>query len=776
MLRPFLILPIAFICAALPALCQQGNRPAALQIIPQPLSVAVRDGYFFLKADTRIYFPDGKADWETAAQYIGVLAKAPTGFDLKTEAYAKAPDQIQNNTIYFLPDNTIQGEEGYKLDIQPEHIRIRARSAKGAFYAVQTLRQLFPASFNTPAPEPYAEWLAPCCTIEDAPRFQYRGLHLDVGRHFFPVPFIKRYIDLLAMHKLNTFHWHLTEDQGWRIEIKKYPKLQTVASCRKETLVGRKYDQTTATFDGKEYCGFYTQEEIKDVVEYARRRFVNIIPEIEMPGHAQAALSAYPELGCTGGPYEAATSWGVFPEVFCAGNEQTFEFIDNVLKEVCALFPGPYVHIGGDECPKDRWKACPKCQKRMKAEGLKDEHELQSYFIQRAEKMLAKQGKKLIGWDEILEGGLAPTATVMSWRGIEGGIAAAKQHHDVIMTPGEYCYFDHYQGDPETEPLAIGGYTTLEKVYAYEPIPAELSAEEAKYILGTQANVWTEYMETSEYVEYMVFPRLCAMAEVAWTAKELKNWPGFITRLRNHLSRLDLMKVNYSKAHLDVVPAYTAGKVSLKIADPMMQIHYTTDGTEPEAPSAVFSTPFALKESATVKAAAFVGRQKTGKTTTVQYLVHKAAGKPYTMSNQADKYTGDGAYALTNGVMGSTKNRNAWLGLSEREIDPVIDLGAPTEFKRVTIHYLNDKTSWIYPPRSAELLVSEDGKIFTSLDKKDIDADKMTGLSIGMVAFDLSAGKAHYLKIVLKPYGIIPDGAAGAGNGAWLFADEVIVE
>ncbi|HNM28087.1 MAG TPA: family 20 glycosylhydrolase, partial [Saprospiraceae bacterium] len=339
---------------------------------------------------------------------------------------------------------------------------------------------------------------APCCTIADAPRFAYRGLHLDVGRHFFPVEYIKRYIDLMAFHKVNVFHWHLTDDQGWRIEIKKYPKLNTVAVCRDSTLIGHNADQPRR-FDGKPYCGFYTQEEIKEVVAYARERFITIVPEIEMPGHALAALSAYPELGCTGGPYKAAGSWGVFEDVFCAGNDETFRFVEEVLAEVCALFPGPYVHVGGDECPKTRWKNCPKCQARMKAEGLKDEHELQSYFIRRAENILAAHGKKLIGWDEILEGGLAPSATVMSWRGTEGGIAAAREHHDVIMTPTSNCYLDYYQSkNVDNEPLAIGGYLPIEQVYAYEPVPDELTPEETRYILGVQANVWTEYIDTPD--------------------------------------------------------------------------------------------------------------------------------------------------------------------------------------------------------------------------------------------------------------------------------------
>lgn len=360
----------------------------------------------------------------------------------------------------------------------------------------------------------------------------------------FPVSFVKKYIDLLAYHKFNRFHWHLTEDQGWRIEIKKYPKLQEVAAYRKETLVG---NYGSGKYDGQRYGGFYTQEEVKDIVKYAADRYVTIIPEIEMPGHAVAALTAYPQLGCTGGPYEVRTTWGVADDVFCAGKEETFAFLQDVLDEVVPLFPGKYVHIGGDECPKTRWKKCPHCQKRIKTEKLKDEHALQSYFIQRIEKYLNGKGKQIIGWDEILEGGLAPNATVMSWRGEEGGIAAAQQGHDVIMTPGNWCYFDHYQDTSKTEPLAIGGFTPVSQVYSYEPLPEQLSAEESKHVLGAQANLWTEYIATPEYAEFMAYPRACALAEVVWSPKENKSYDDFVKRMATHVTRLDQLKVNYAK-------------------------------------------------------------------------------------------------------------------------------------------------------------------------------------------------------------------------------------
>ena len=764
----------AFLLLLLPLLSTCQPVPVR-QIIPQPLRVEAREGAFKLLADTRIFVPADLPDWELPAQYFMMLAQSSTGYQLFSQPFKTTIQQPRSNSIYFLPDEKIAAAEGYTLEVKSNAVLIRARTAAGAFYAVQTLRQLFPPAFNSPQPHPNMNWSAPASFIEDEPRFPYRGLHLDVVRHFFPVSFVKKYIDLLAMHKLNTFHWHLTDDQGWRIEIKKYPKLQSVAACRKETLVGHASD-LPQVFDGKPYCGYYTQEEVKEVVEYARRRFVTIIPEIEMPGHAQAALTAYPELGCTGGPYETATQWGVFGDVFCAGNEQTFAFLDDVLAEVCALFPGPYVHVGGDECPKDSWKVCPKCQKRIKDNHLADEHALQSYFIGRAEKMLEKHGKKLIGWDEILEGGLAPNATVMSWRGIEGGTAAARQHHNVVMTPGAYLYYDHYQSDPATEPLAIGGYLPLEKAYSYEPVPDSLTAEEAKYILGAQANMWAEYLQTSAQVEYMAYPRVCALSEVVWTAKNQKNWPDFVERLKTHFSRLDAIGVNYARSFYDVTASFSDSKVTLKTLDPKTRIRFTTNGKAPTPGSSNYNAPFHISQNTTVQAAAFENGKQLGKNLTVQYLVHKASGKSYTISRTPDQYTGGEKYGLTNGVTGSPKTYGSWVGLVNQNIDPVIDFEKSTDINRVTLHYLDSQGSWIYPPRGVEVYSSEDGQNFVQLAKQDIVAKITPGSHVETVALDIPKTKARYLKVVVQKFGVIPDGAEGAGEGAWIFVDEIIVE
>ncbi|MFN0035059.1 MAG: family 20 glycosylhydrolase [Saprospiraceae bacterium] len=748
--------------------------PAAFNIIPLPQSIEARKGVFTLKKDTRIYTPEGQPEWEMAAQYLIAMAATSTTYRLVSQPLKKFKE-AKGNSIYFLPDASIVSDEGYALEVKTNAVLIRAKTAAGAFYAVQTLRQLFPPEFGGTHSYGSVKWVAPSCLIQDAPRFGYRGMHLDVGRHFFPPVFVKKYIDMLAMHKFNTFHWHLTEDQGWRIEIKKHPELQRTAYCRKETLLGH-YNDQPHRFDGKKYCGFYTQREIKDIVEYARKRFVTIVPEIEMPGHALAALSAYPELGCTEGPYEAATKWGIFDDVFCAGNEKTFGFLDDVMAEVCELFPGTYIHIGGDECPKKRWEACEKCKKRMKDEGLKDAHELQSYFVRRMEKTLALHNRKIIGWDEILEGGLAPTATVMSWRGTEGGIAAARAGHDAIMTPGSHCYLDYYQSDPATEPTAIGGLITLEKAYSYEPIPEELSPEEAKHILGAQGNVWTEYMPKPEQVEYMAYPRACALAEAVWSPKGKRNWADFSKRIQRHFVRLDAANVKFARSFYDVTASFASSKVTLKGNDPAIEIRYTTDGKPPSANSPKYISPIPITKTTTLKAAAFAKNKPLGKAMAVQYTIHKAIGKPYALPRKPDRYTGGDEHALTNGVTGGIKTWNNWVGLVNHDIDPVIDLGQPTAFGKVSFNFVNAKASWIWPPKGAEVYISDDGTNFTLLASKTIDADALEGATVENVVLETPNAKARYLKLVAKTYGVIPKDAPGATNGAWLFVDEVVVE
>lgn len=753
---------------------QTGN---AYPIIPKPKLLVERQGRFTLPEEVSIVFTEGNEELNTAASHLkNLLIRA--GVDSVTITQG-AP---QKNAFNFVFDNSIAGGEAYHLEITENGVTVKASAGAGAFYAVQTLRQLLPPSVEK---GPVENLSLPCVKIEDAPRFSYRGMHLDVGRHFFPVEFIKKYIDLLALHKFNRFHWHLTEDQGWRIEIKQYPRLQEVAACRNETLIGH-YNDQPHRYDGKRYCGYYTQEEAREIVRYANERFITVVPEIEMPGHAQAAVAAYPELGCTGQPVAVATRWGIFEDVYCP-NEKTFEFLENVLTEVMDIFPSEYIHIGGDECPKTQWKTNATAQSIIKKEGLKDEHELQSWFIQRIERFLNQHGRKIIGWDEILEGGLAPNATVMSWRGTEGGIAAAKQHHNVIMTPTDYCYFDYYQSQHPDEPLAIGGYLPLEKVYGYEPIPQELTEEESKYILGTQGNVWTEYMKTPEHVEYMVFPRACALAEVSWTPAEQKDYGNFLHRLSVHLERLKAMGVNAAEKIYDARINALAGsgngiRIEMEPIIEGLEIRYTTDGTLPTSASLLYQSPFNLDQAAqgtpsvTLHAQAFMKGEKKGKGSTLTVWLHKAAGSQISLTHQpAPQYSGNGPGSLINGVMGPTKryNSNEWLGFDGQNLEAVIDLGRPNAISKVTTHFFHAPGLWVYAPREFSVAVSDDGKEYREMVRLPVAAGEE---NLVKVEAQFDEVKTRFVKIVAQRYGLIPEGAQGAGHEAWLFVDELIVE
>jgi len=528
---------ITLICFLLS--CKKEIQKPEINVIPQPLKIEYTQSEFKINKKTTILYDQSDKEFEKVASYLHNELLRTLNLDLRK---SDIKNHSKRNSILLVKKNSNKlGSEGYELHVIKKNITISSNEANGSFYGVQTLLQLI--SNETLNENIVYNTIVPGVKIYDIPRFQWRGMHLDVCRHFFDIDFVKKYIDVLAMHKMNTFHWHLTDDQGWRIEIKKYPKLPEKGAFRPQTMVGKNWEE----FDNTPHFGFYTQEEIKEIVQYAADRFITIVPEIEMPGHSLAALAAYPEYGCTGGPYEVAKTWGVFDDVLCAGNDKTYEFIQDILTEVIQLFPGKYIHIGGDECPKAAWEKCSKCQKRMKVEYLKNEFELQSYFIRRIEKFLIANNKKLIGWDEILEGGLAPEATVMSWRGTEGGIHSAKMGHDVVMSPNSQCYFDHYQAEPLNEPLAIGGFTDLAEVYGYEPVPHELNEQESKHILGAQANVWTEYISKTEHLEYMVLPRLCALSEVVWSAKEYKNFDDFKIRLKTHILRLKEKEYNYRK-------------------------------------------------------------------------------------------------------------------------------------------------------------------------------------------------------------------------------------
>jgi hexosaminidase len=509
-------------------------------IIPLPAQMSSNGESFRIKATTKIILDTREAGMLSIAGQLEQLIGRTAGVHFGMNSNPR------KNAIVFKRDTSLENEESYNVLIEKEGVYIRYKHPRGAYYAVETIRQLLPPGLEGKDRVKRREIYLPGYEIHDQPRFPYRGMHLDVARHFFPVEFIKRYIDLMAGYKFNHFHWHLTDDQGWRIEIKAYPELTNTGAWRNETLVGHYRDQPHQ-FDGQRYGGYYTQDEIREVIQYASERFITVIPEIEMPGHSIAALASYPWLGCFPDKgYEVATTWGVFEDVFCP-KEETFEFLEKVLLEVMALFPSSYIHIGGDECPKTSWKKCPHCQQLIRDLGLNDEHELQSYFITRMEKFLNAHGRNIIGWDEILEGGLAPNATVMSWRGVQGGIEAARMGHKAIMTPVSHCYFDYYQSKDSLEPLAIGGFLPLERVYEYEPIPEELEESQRHLILGVQGNVWTEYMKTTGQVEYMILPRMPALSEVAWTPADLRDFSSFQKRLHDHRTRYDILNLNYAK-------------------------------------------------------------------------------------------------------------------------------------------------------------------------------------------------------------------------------------
>jgi hexosaminidase len=628
-------------------------------------------------------------------------------------------------------------------------------------------------------------------------------MHLDVCRHFFPISFVKKYIDYLATYKFNTLHWHLTEDQGWRIEIKKYPDLTKIGGWRNGSITGRYPGKGS---DNKPYGGFYTQAEIKEVVQYAKDRYIDVIPEIEMPGHSSAAIAAYPWLSCfPAKPTEIPSNmisqksideqkagriklvqetWGVFDDVFCAGKDSTFKFLENVIDEVSILFPSKYFHLGADECPKTHWKICPACQKRMKDNNLKDEHELQSWFVQRIEKYLNSKGKILIGWDEILEGGLAPNAVVMSWRGEAGGIEAAKQKHKVIMTPGDPVYFDHSQSKNE-DSVTIGGYNPLEAVYNYEPIPKELNSEQGKFVLGAQANMWTEYMEYPSKVEYMMFPRMTALSEVLWSPKEKRDWKDFERRLPVIFERLNKQKINYSKAYYDlkatVMPTTDLNGVLWKVETKKKDGKIKWTSSYLSSYVGDYTAPLLITENAERMCALLSSDNKTLSTVKQSFSFNKATGKKITLTTEASKnYPGDGAFTLVNGVQnekGMSKS-SEFLGFNGTDLDATIDLGKEMEISKITLHVLKQTGSWIYLPSEVEVtfLPFIDTAIITRHPPIETVTVKInTNDDLNRIEIKKEKN-CRYIHIRAKNYGVIPSGKPGAGNPAWLFVDEIEVD
>lgn len=650
----------------------------------------------------------------------------------------------EDNALIIVLDDQFS-EEQYSVVVDNTQILIKGGSPKGVLHGFQTIRQLLITQTQP--------FVVPGMAINDQPRFPWRGFQLDCSRHFMEKDFVKRYIDLLALYKMNVFHWHLTEDQGWRIEIKKYPKLTSVGAWRDDGMGGK-------------YGGFYTQEDIKEVVQYATERGITVVPEIEMPGHSVAALAAYPELSCTGGPFEVETDWGVFKDIYCAGNEDAFKFLEDVLTEVMALFPSKYIHIGGDEAPKFRWEACDKCQQRIKDEGLHDEHELQSYFIKRIEKFLNANGRQIIGWDEILEGGLAPGATVQSWRGFEGAVAAVKSGHKAIVSPTSHAYFDYSVDD-----------ISLEKVYSFEPVPEDLTVEEASLIMGGECNMWTE-RAPQHLVDSKVFPRILAMSEVLWSDTTGRNYKEFNDRVQKQYSILNELGVTYGfeKPPVEVSSEVKEGKLFAKLSsyDPNMELFYAMDG----GARIKYESPAEIKQPATLDVT-FMKNNIFYSDTVKQYFVpHKAVGLPIQLNaNYSPNYTAGGNMALLDGKRGTSNFKDGnWQGYSGTDVEVIVDFGEVVAINSIQVGFFQHNRSWIFFPEEVEFLLSEDGKDFKSA---GIVANKIDAKEKGQLIqnFEISTEelKVSYLKMKATSIGKCPEWHEAAGNDSWLFVDELIV-
>ena len=761
-------------------LCSCGSHDPQIAIVPYPNHLEAGRGTY--RVTDRPVTCDSRTDERTQRAVVGFAARLATvtgGTNPVTVA-----DEMPASGIRFVTDESLPAE-GYELNVDGEGIEVRASQFPGFLYALQSLEQLLPAAVYGTEPAPDAAWEVPCVKIADAPRFAYRGMHLDVARHFFSVDEVKRYIDVMAIHKLNTLHWHLTDDQGWRIEIKRYPELTAVGSIRKATVVRKEW----GTYDDTPYGGFYTQDEIRDVVKYAADRGVTVIPEIDLPGHMLAALTAYPELGCTGGPYEVWGRWGVADDVLCPGREKTFEFLEGVLTEVMELFPSEYIHIGGDECPKVRWEKCPRCQAKIRQLGLKDdgehtaEHYLQSYVTDRIGKFLAQHGRRIIGWDEILEGRAPSDAVVMSWRGSEGGIAAAKLGHDVIMTPNSHFYFDYYQSlDTDAEPFGIGGYIPMEQVYSYDPAFPELTPEQQKHILGVQANLWTEYVLSDEHLEYMLLPRLAALSEVQWCLPETKDWNRFIGSFRMD-EIYSQMGYEFAKHIFGVTASYAVdpekgGVVMTLTTQGGAPIRYTLDGSDPTASSPLYKAPVTIGESCTFKAAAL----REGMQTPVyarKFDFNKATGRRIALNAAPTlKYTYGGASLLVDGYRGGPVYSNgAWIGFLNEPLDVTIDMQGAKPYSAVTVESLVEKGEWVFPPSSVGVYLSDDGSEFTEAALMSVPQET-AGSPDGVKPFKVlfPETSARYLRVVARTVDPIPAWHGAAGQKAHMFVDEIIVE
>ncbi|MFA8434902.1 MAG: family 20 glycosylhydrolase [Marinifilaceae bacterium] len=779
--KPSRLIAVLF-CLSVVFSCQPSKQftPRDIAIVPQPAQLALHEGSFNFSGKTKFLVEN--EEQASIAHQLCTKFKTAANFQPKV----KIGESEGKNTIRFATNPAI-APEGYSLDVTGNSISIQASQPAGFFYAIQTIRQLLPVEIESKELVKDIDWLIPALSIQDEPRFKWRGFMQDVSRHFMPKEYILEIIDYLAMNKMNTFHWHLVDDQGWRLEIKKYPKLTQVGAWRVDH-EDKDWSARPRQKPGEKatYGGFYTQDDIREVVEYAQQRYITIVPEIEMPAHISCALAAYPELSCTGGPF-TVPSGDVWPitDIYCAGNEKTFQFLEDVISEVVTLFPSPFIHIGGDEADKTEWKKCKKCQARIRKEHLKNEHELQSYFVKRMEKFINSKGRRLIGWDEILEGGLAPQATVMSWRGYKGGIEAAAQGHDVVMSPNSHCYFDHYQGPQDLEPLAWGGYSPLSKVYAFDPIHESMDENTAAHVLGGQANLWCEFVPGPKHAQYMTFPRLAALSEAVWTPKEKKDWKNFSHRMISQLKRYDFLDINYSKSAYLVscqTQYNTTDKlVELKLSTelPDLKIRYSLNGEEPTAASKEYTSPIQLAQSVEVKAASFQDGKRVGKVVTHKLKIHKATGKrvDYQIPNNK-KYNGSGTINLVNSVRGSSNFGDGnWQGWYGEDMEVTLNLEESTPLQKITVGALQKAGSWIFLPKNISFYSSQDGKTFEELGEVMHHTDPITGGTIKH-DFVLNAKdkKAKYIKVIAHALKKCPRHHAGEGKKCWMFIDEIEIE
>ena len=758
--------------------CQREQKVsiADYQIVPMPNQITYeKSGQFLLNNKTKITFQEGNKALEQNAKFLSEYIEKQTGLKLSIEGTTK----VNDNTIWLATGLSSPNKEAYQLTVNEKNILIEGASEAGVFYGVQTLRKSIPV-------EKVQSVELKFVTITDEPRFAYRGAHLDSARHFFSADSIKIFIDMLALHNMNTFHWHLTDDQGWRVESKKYPNLTVVGSTRSQTVVGR----NSGEYDGKPHGGFYTQDELKDIVAYAKDRNITIIPEIDLPGHMLAAIASYPELGCHSGSYSVWGQWGVSEDVLNVGKPETYQFIKAILEEVTEIFPSEYIHIGGDECPKVQWKTNADCQAKIKELGIKgdDKHTaeeyLQSHVISFAERVLANRGRKIIGWDEILEGGIAPNATVMSWRGTEGGTFAAQTGHDAIMTPMSFMYFDYYQSqDFEKEPLAIGGYVPVERVYSYEPIPSELTPEQQKHILGVQANIWTEYIKTFKHVQYMALPRYTALSEVQWTLPERKNYDEFLKRILPLIKIYDLYGYNYAthifdlKADIKALEKEGVIEVSFATVD-NIPVYYTLDGSEPTEKSEKYTQPIKISANAKLRAVGVREGQKT-RVFSEDFKFNKATARPIKMLTDIyPSYKYKGATVLVDGNTGGENFRTGrWIAFSGSDLEAVIDLGSVVDISTVSFNANVITGDWIYDARGFSVAVSENETDFKEVASEKYPQEKSHKQEIRTHTLSFQPVKVRFVKVKIASEHNIPKWHEQAsGKLGFLFIDEIVID